>query len=159
MSLNIAGLKGKLNSGFQAKNNVTGIQAAKHIKEGIQQYISSCMDPAGGSFAAMPKINMLDIKIGKIFQKQGPLGSSIGAQVAKEIDQTFMTLKTQRQIAITTVPSILETECRRIFDKDPPMGMSFANALSDAINQYTASITITAVIPGSPPVTVTGPPS
>jgi hypothetical protein len=159
MALNISGLKRSLNSGYQSKHNVTGIQAAKHIKDGIQQYVSGCMDPAGGSFAAMPKINMLDLKIGKIFQKQGPMGSSIGANIAKEIDQTFMTLKTSRQISIVTVPSILESKCRLIFDKKPPMGMSFANALSNAINEYTASIKITAMIPGSPPVIVTGPPS
>ena len=51
-------LNQKLVSGFTQFNS-SEFNAAKHIKDGIQGFIQSCQDPAGGTFSAMPKINTL----------------------------------------------------------------------------------------------------
>jgi hypothetical protein len=157
MALNMIGLNSTLTKGF-TQYNTTGLDAGKHIKDAIQKYISQCMNAAGGKFATMPKLNTLDLEIGKIFQKQSPSGSTVGEKVAEKIDQTFMTLMTTRQIAITTVPATLKMKCKMIFQKTPASGTSFAKDLTNAINEYASQITITAMIPGAPPVVVSGPP-
>ena len=158
MALNMAILNQKLVSGFTQFNS-SEFNAAKHIKDCIQGFIQSCQDPAGGTFSAMPKINTIETKLANIFSKKGPLGQAIGAEVAQEIDGVFLTLKTSNQIAIVTNPASLMTDCRKLFGDRPASGASFGRGLAKAIVDYTSQITITAMIPGSPPVRVTGPPA
>ena len=50
------------------------------------------------------------------------------------------------------------TDCRKLFGDRPASGASVGRGLAKAIVYYTSQITITAMIPGSPPGTVTGPP-
>ena len=160
MPLGMPQIKAGLQSGF-AKANTTGLDAGKIIKDGVQSYISNAMDPAGGNFAAMAKINTLDLEIGKIFQKQSPVGAMIGQKIAKKIDGAFMTLQCARQLSIVTTGGlpIFMTKMGKIFMKTPASGAQFGSDIADAINNYTTQIVITAMIPGSPPVVVTGPPA
>jgi hypothetical protein len=160
MALGMTQLKTKLQSGF-AKHNTTGLDAGKIIKEAVQKYISNAMDPAGGNFAGMPKLQTLDLELGRIFQKQSPIGALIGQKVAQKIDGAFMTLQCARQLSIVTTGGlpIFMTKVGKIFMKTPASGSDFGSDIADAINNYTTQIVITAMIPGSPPVVVTGPPA
>ena len=160
MPLGMPQIKAGLQSGF-AKANTTGLDVGKIIKDGVEQYISNAMDPAGGNFAAMPKLQTLNLEIGKIMQKQSPIPALIGQKVAKKIDGAFMTLQCANQISIVTtagLPMFL-TKMGKIFSKLPASGAQFGSDIADAINNYTTQIVLTAMIPGSPPVVVTGPPA
>ena len=158
MALNLPGLKSTLMSGF-GKYNATGFEAARIITNGIRQYTSGLMDPAGGTFVSMSGLETLTPQLANIFERRSPSGGIVGTNVARKINQCFMTLTTNRFISVVTVPACLLSDLRMIFQKYPPQGAMFGENLSQAINNYTTTITITAVIPGSPPVVVSGPPS
>tara|TARA_B100000287_G_scaffold102441_1_gene94664 strand:- start:1058 stop:1534 length:477 start_codon:yes stop_codon:yes gene_type:complete len=158
MALNLPALKSTLMSGF-GKYNPSGYEAARIITNGLRQYTNSLMDPAGGNFVSMSGLQTLTPQLANIFERRSPSGGIIGSNVARKINQCFMTLTTNRFISVVTVPAGLISDLRMIFQKYPPQGSVFGENLSQAINNYTINITITAIIPGSPPVVVSGPPS
>ena len=158
MSLNLSGMNNEFMNGF-SKTNAVGIQAGTIIQNGIAQYTQSLMDPAGGNFTGMPGLSSLGPSLGEIFEKRLAAGSQIGQEVAKKIDECFLTLKTARYMAHVTILPGLLSDLMKIFSQYPAAGATFGKNLSTAINTYTLNIKITAIIPGSPPVVVTGPPA
>tara|TARA_Y100000004_G_C8954024_1_gene429925 strand:- start:2762 stop:3253 length:492 start_codon:yes stop_codon:yes gene_type:complete len=131
------------------------------VGQAYQNYCSTIINAGGGSFTAMPGATILGNEIGNILSTTSPAGALTGQKMAKAFDSCLSTLMSVFQTTIITAPGLgsLIPEMIDLFSTPNPSATLFANKLARALNTFTSSAIITGVIPGTPPVPFTGPPS
>jgi len=124
-------------------------------------YCSSIINVGGGSFNAMPGSSALGNEIGNILSSTSPASALTAQKLAKAFNDCLSTLITtfQTTIVTTTGLGVLISELVDVFGSPNPSTTLFCMKFSKALNNFTSAAIITGVIPGTPPVPFTGPPS
>ena len=124
-------------------------------------YCSSIINMGGGSF-----LEMLDqvhwVQNWEIFCLQQVHLLSLTAQkIARAFNDCLSTLLTVFQTTIVTAPGFgsLVPELIDLFSTPKPSATLFATKFATALNNFTSAAVISGVVPGTPPVPFTGPPS
>ena len=139
--------------------NKSGKKVGIDVSKAYMNYCSAGMNPAGFPFSAMPGTSALGSALGDILDKEEKSGALTAQNMAKEFDSCLATFMSVNQISIVTTAGLggLISELMDLLGKANPSATVFCQGLATAVNNHAMSATVTAFIPGAPPVTVVGP--
>ena len=139
--------------------NPSGKLVGMDISKAYMYYISAGMNAAGFPFSAMPGVSGLGSALGDILDKESKSGALTAQKMAKEFDSCLATFMSVNQISIVTTAGLggLISELMDLLGKANPSATAFCQGLATAVNNHAMSATVTAFIPGTPPVPFTGP--
>ena len=137
--------------------SVVGINTAK----AYLNYCSTIMNMGGGSFSGMPGSSALGSELGNIFSSTSPAGALTAQKIAKAFNDCLSALITVFQTTVVTAPGFggLVPELIDLFSTPKPSATLFATKFATTLNNFTSAAIITGVVPGTPPVPFSGPPS
>ena len=124
-------------------------------------YCSSIINVGGGSFSGMPGSSALGSELGNILSATSPSSALTAQKIARAFNDCLSTLLTVFQTTIVTAPGFgsLVPELIDLFSTPKPSATLFATKFATALNNFTSAAVISGVVPGTPPVPFTGPPS
>jgi len=124
-------------------------------------YCSSIMNMGGGSFSGMPGSSALGSELGNILSATSPSSALTAQKIARAFNDCLSTLLTVFQTTIVTAPGFgsLVPELIDLLSTPKPSATLFATKFATALNNFTSAAVISGVVPGTPPVPFTGPPS
>ena len=124
-------------------------------------YCSTIMNMGSGSFSGMPGSTILGGDLGEIYYSTSPSGALTAQKIAKAFNDCLSTLITTFQTTIVTAPGFggLVPELIDLLSTPKPSATLFATKFATALNNFTSAAIISGVVPGTPPVPFTGPPS
>ena len=136
---------------------VVGLQTA----QAYNTYCSTIMNMGGGAFSGMPGVGALGSELGNILSAVSPAGALTAQKMAKAFNDCLSTLLSVFQTTIVTAPGFaaLIPELIDLFSSPKPSATLFATKFGTALNNFTSSAIIIGVVPGTPPVPFSGPPS
>ena len=140
--------------------NPSGKKVGIDISKAYMNYISAGMNVGGFPFSAMPGTSALGSALGDILDKESPSGALTAQKMAKEFDSCLATFLSVNQTTIITTAGLgpLISELVDLLGKTNQASASlFCQGLATAVNNHAMAATVTAFIPGAPPVTVVGP--
>ena len=139
--------------------NKSGKKVGIDISKAYMNYISAGMNAAGFPFSAMPGVSGLGSALGDILDKEEKSGALTAQNMAKEFDSCLATFMSVNQISIVTTAGLgpLISELSDLLGKANASASLFCQGLATAVNNHAMAATVTAFIPGAPPVTVVGP--
>ena len=139
--------------------NPSGKLVGMDISKAYMNYISAGMNAGGFPFSAMPGVSGLGSALGDILDKESKSGALTAQKMAKEFDSCLATFMSVNQTTIITTAGLpgLISELIDLLSKANPSATAFCQGLATAVNNHAMSATVTAFIPGTPPVTVVGP--
>ena len=139
--------------------NKSGKKVGIDISKAYMNYCSVGMNPAGFPFSAMPGTSQLGSALGDILDKTSKTHATTAQKMATEFDSCLATFMSVNQISIVTTAGLggLISELMDLLGKANPSATVFCQGLATAVNNHAMSATVTAFIPGAPPVTVVGP--
>ena len=117
------------------------------------------MNVGGFPFSAMPGTSALGSALGDILDKESPSSALTSQKMAKEFDSCLQTFLSVNQTTIITTAGLggLISELMDLLGKANPSATVFCQGLATAVNNHAMSATVTAIIPGAPPVPFMGP--
>jgi|TARA_B100001778_G_C18591626_1_gene632549 hypothetical protein len=124
-------------------------------------YCSTIMNMGGGSFSGMPGSSALGSELGNILSATSPSSALTAQKIARAFNDCLSTLLTVFQTTIVTAPGFgsLVPELIDLLSTPKPSATLFATKFATALNNFTSAAVISGVVPGTPPVPFTGPPS
>ena len=139
--------------------NPSGKKVGMDISKAYMNYISAGMNAGGFPFSAMPGTSALGSALGDILEKESPSGAVTAQKMAKEFDSCLATFMSVNQTTIITTAGLggLISELVDLLSKANASATLFCQGLATAVNNHAMAATVTAFIPGAPPVTVVGP--
>ena len=140
--------------------NKSGKKVGIDVSKAYMNYCSAGMNAAGFPFSAMPGTSALGSALGDILDKEEKSGALTAQNMAKEFDSCLATFMSVNQISIVTTAGLgpLISELIDLLGKTNQASASlFCQGLATAVNNHAMAATVTAFIPGAPPVTVVGP--
>ena len=139
--------------------NKSGKKVGIDVSKAYMNYCSAGMNPAGFPFSAMPGTSVLGSALGDILDKEEKSGALTAQNMAKEFDSCLATFMSVNQISIVTTAGLgpLISELADLLGKENASATLFCQGLATAVNNHAMAATVTAFIPGAPPVTVVGP--
>ena len=139
--------------------NKSGKKVGIDISKAYMNYCSTGMNMGGFPFSAMPGTSALGSALGDILDKESPSGALTAQKMAKEFDSCLATFMSVNQISIVTTAGLgpLISELSDLLGKANASASLFCQGLATAVNNHAMAATVTAFIPGTPPVTVVGP--
>ena len=139
--------------------NPSGKKVGLDISKAYMNYCSAGMNPAGFPFSAMPGTSALGSALGDILDKEEKSGALTAQKMAKEFDSCLATFLSVNQTTIITTAGLpgLISELVDLLSKANPSATIFCQGFATAVNNHAMAATVTAFIPGAPPVTVVGP--
>ena len=140
--------------------NPSGKLVGLDISKAYFNYISAGMNAAGFPFSAMPGVSQLGSALGDILDKASKTHATTAQKMATEFDSCLATFMSVNQISIVTTAGLgpLISELIDLLGKTNQASASlFCQGLATAVNNHAMAATVTAFIPGAPPVTVVGP--
>ena len=139
--------------------NKSGKKVGIDVSKAYMNYCSAGMNPAGFPFSAMPGTSALGSALGDILDKEEKSGALTAQNMAKEFDSCLATFMSVNQISIVTTAGLgpLISELADLLGKANASASLFCQGLATAVNNHAMAATVTAFIPGAPPVTVVGP--
>ena len=139
--------------------NPSGKKVGMDISKAYMNYCSAGMNVGGFPFSAMPGTSALGSALGDILDKNEKSGALTAQNMAREFDSCLQTFMSVNQISIVTTAGLggLISELMDLLGKANPSATVFCQGLATAVNNHAMSATVTAFIPGAPPVTVVGP--
>ena len=161
MALQKSMLESQLVSGFSTHND-SAMQAATKIANAFDAYIKGIQNLGGGTFSSMAGISLLNSQLNNIFLQQLQSGAQIGDKIATAFNQCMSTLNTIYQTAppiTSTSFAGFKSQMMILFQGHQNSGAQFARKLATHIHTFVSTSQIQGVVPGSPPVPFTGPPS
>jgi hypothetical protein len=134
----------------------TPIKPGQDIAKAFKNYLMMGMNTGG-----FPSSNVVDtpagIAIGGVFASQMPTGIMIGSQIATHLTTMALTYLSGQQIGPPVTPPTHTADLMSLFSDLPPSGIKFAKNLSDILDTWTKTWTVSGLIPGSPPIPFSGP--
>ncbi len=134
----------------------TPIKPGQDIAKAFKNYLMLGMNTGG-----FPSTTVVDtaagIAIGGVFASQMPTGIMIGSQVATHLTTMALTYMSGQQIGPPVTPPTHTADLMTLFSDLPPSGIKFAKNLSDILDTWTKTWTVSGLIPGSPPIPFSGP--
>ena len=139
--------------------NPSGKLVGLDISKAYFNYISAGMNAAGFPFSAMPGVSQLGSALGDILDKTSKTHATTAQKMATEFDSCLQTFMSVNQTTIVTTAGLggLISELMDLLGKANASATVFCQGLATAVNNHAMSATVTAFIPGAPPVTVVGP--
>ena len=139
--------------------NKSGKKVGIDISKAYMNYISAGINAGGFPFAAMPGTPALGSALGDILDKTSKTHATTAQNMAREFDSCLQTFMSVNQISIVTTAGLggLISELMDLLGKANASATIFCQGLATAVNNHAMSATVTAFIPGAPPVTVVGP--
>ena len=139
--------------------NPSGKKVGLDISKAYMNYCSAGMNVGGFPFSAMPGTSALGSALGDILDKTSKTHATTAQNMAREFDSCLATFMSVNQISIVTTAGLggLISELMDLLGKANPSATAFCQGLATAVNNHAMSATVTAFIPGAPPVTVVGP--
>ena len=139
--------------------NKSGKKVGIDVSKAYMNYISAGMNAGGFPFSAMPGTSALGSALGDILDKESLSGALTAQKMAKEFDSCLQTFMSVNQTAIVTTAGLpgLISELADLLGKANASASLFCQGLATAVNNHAMAATVTAFIPGTPPVTVVGP--
>ena len=139
--------------------NKSGKKVGIDVSKAYMNYISAGMNAGGFPFSAMPGTSALGSALGDILDKESPSSALTAQKMAKEFDSCLATFLSVNQTTIITTAGLggLISELMDLLSKANPSATVFCQGLATAVNNHAMAATVTAFIPGAPPVTVVGP--
>ena len=139
--------------------NPSGKKVGIDISKAYMNYISAGINAAGFPFSAMPGTPALGSALGDILDKESKSGALTAQNMAREFDSCLQTFMSVNQISIVTTSGLgpLISELVDLLGKANASATLFCQGLATAVNNHAMAATVTAFIPGAPPVTVVGP--
>lgn len=126
-------------------------------------YCSTIMNMGGGAFSGMPGVGALGTDLGDIFSDNSGFASPVttALKIGLAFDNCLFTLLTVFQNSIVTQGGLgtLLSDLNDLLSAPNPSATLFATKFATALNTFTSSAIIIGVVPGTPPVPFTGPPS
>ena len=124
-------------------------------------YCSSIINMGGGSFSGMPGSSALGSELGNILSATSQSSALTAQKIARAFNDCLSTLLTVFQTTIVTAPGFgsLVPELIDLLSTPKPSATLFATKFATALNNFTSAAIISGVVPGTPPVPFTGPPS
>ena len=139
--------------------NPSGKLVGMDISKAYMNYISAGMNAGGFPFSAMPGVSGLGSALGDILDKTSKTHATTAQKMAQEFDSCLQTFMSVNQTTIVTTAGLggLISELMDLLGKANPSATIFCQGLATAVNNHAMAATVTAFIPGAPPVTVVGP--
>ena len=139
--------------------NPSGKLVGMNISKAYMNYISAGINAGGFPFSAMPGTPSLGNALGDILDKTSKTHATTAQKMATEFDSCLQTFMSVNQTTIVTTAGLggLISELMDLLGKANPSATVFCQGLATAVNNHAMSATVTAFIPGTPPVTVVGP--
>ena len=139
--------------------NKSGKKVGIDISKAYMNYCSAGMNVGGFPFSAMPGTSQLGSALGDILDKTSKTHATTAQNMAREFDSCLATFMSVNQIAIVTTAGLpgLISELVDLLSKANASATLFCQGLATAVNNHAMAATVTAFIPGAPPVTVVGP--
>ena len=139
--------------------NKSGKKVGIDVSKAYMNYCSAGMNAAGFPFSAMPGTSALGSALGDILDAESKTHATTGQKMAKEFDSCLATFMSINQISIVTTAGLgpLISELSDLLGKANASASLFCQGLATAVNTHAMAATVTAFIPGAPPVTVVGP--
>ena len=139
--------------------NKSGKKVGIDVSKAYMNYISAGMNAAGFPFSAMPGVSGLGSALGDILDKTSKTHATTAQNMAREFDSCLQTFMSVNQTTIITTAGLggLISELVDLLSKANASATLFCQGLATAVNNHAMSATVTAFIPGAPPVTVVGP--
>ena len=139
--------------------NKSGKKVGIDVSKAYMNYISAGMNAGGFPFSAMPGTSALGSALGDILDAESKTHATTAQKMAKEFDSCLATFLSVNQTTIITTAGLggLISELMDLLGKANPSATIFCQGLATAVNNHAMAATVTAFIPGTPPVTVVGP--
>ena len=143
-------------AGYFAAHNADPMKPGKDIAKAYKNYLLMGMN-AGG----FPASNVIDaptgMGVGGVFAQQLPVGAAIGSQIATQLSTMALTFMSGMQIgppaaAPTHLPGLI-----KLFSSLPPTPLDFAKELSDVLDKWTKSWTVSGMYPPPSAAPFSGP--
>ena len=132
------------------------MKPGKAIAKAFANYLKMGMN-AGG----FPTSNVVDaptgMTIGGVFAQQLPIGASIGSQIATALTTMSLTYMSGQQIGPPVAAPSHTPQLIQLFSGHQPTPLNFAKELSSILDTWTKTWIVSGLIPGAPPIPVTGP--
>ena len=139
--------------------NKSGKKVGIDISKAYMNYISAGMNAGGFPFSGMTGTSQLGSGLGDILDAERKTHATTAQKMAKEFDSCLATFLSVNQTTIITTAGLgpLISELSDLLSKANASATLFCQGLATAVNNHAMAATVTAFIPGAPPVTVVGP--
>ena len=143
-------------AGVFAASNPDPLKPGQDIAKAFKNYLMMGMNSGG-----FPASNVVDaaagVGIGGVFTQQLPVGAAIGTQIATQLSTMALTFMSGMQIgppaaAPTHLPGLI-----KLFSSLPPTPLDFAKELSDVLDKWTKSWTVSGMYPPPSAAPFSGP--